>query len=79
MLEQAGVETPTTYEEVVAAAEAIRAAGIMEQPFAMNTKAGWNLAEEFVNMYMGTGAQHVRQKAAPKQRSTTNRALPRST
>ncbi len=56
ILEQAGVETPTTYEEVVAAAEAIRAAGIMKQPFAMNTKAGWNLAEEFVNMYMGTGA-----------------------
>lgn len=57
ILEQAGVDgVPSTYEEVIAAAEAIRAAGIMEHPVALNTKAGWNLAEEFVNMYMSTGA-----------------------
>lgn len=55
ILEQAGVATPTSYEEVIAAAEAIRAAGIMEYPVALNTAAGWNLAEEFVNMYLGTG------------------------
>lgn len=56
ILEQAGVEgVPATYEEVIAAAEAIRAAGLMDHPVALNTKAGWNLAEEFVNMYMGTG------------------------
>ena len=34
---------------------AIKAAGILEHPFAMNTMAGWNLAEEFVNMYLGHG------------------------
>lgn len=57
VLEAAGVDgVPATYEEVLAAAEAIRAAGLMEYPVALNTKAGWNLAEEFVNMYMGTGA-----------------------
>ena len=57
VLEKAGVAVPTTYEEVVAAAEAIRAAGIMEHPVALNTGAGWNLAEEFINMYMGTGGE----------------------
>lgn len=56
ILEEAGVAQPTTYAEVLAAAEAIRSAGIMEYPFAMNTKTGWNLGEEFVNMYMATGA-----------------------
>ena len=57
VLEKASVEgVPATYEDVIAAAEAIRAAGIMEYPVALNTKAGWNIAEEFVNMYMGTGA-----------------------
>lgn len=56
ILEKAGVDVPTTYEDVIAASKAIRAAGIMEYPFALNTKSGWNLAEEFVNMYMGTGA-----------------------
>lgn len=58
VLGKAGVEgIPATYEDVLAAAEAIRAAGVMEHPVALNTKAGWNLAEEFVNMYMGTGAE----------------------
>jgi len=57
MLDKAGVSNiPGTYEEVIAAAEAIRSAGLMEYPVALNTKAGWNLGEEFVNMYMGTGA-----------------------
>lgn len=55
ILEEAGVEPPKTYEEVVAAGQAIRDAGIMENPFAFNSKAGWNLAEEFVNMYSGMG------------------------
>ncbi|MBV2359571.1 extracellular solute-binding protein [Thalassococcus sp. CAU 1522] len=56
ILEQVGKPVPTTYEEVLETAQAIRDAGIMEYPFALNTKAGWNLGEEFVNMYMGTGA-----------------------
>lgn len=56
ILAQAGItEAPDTYEEVLAAAEAIRAAGIMEHPVALNTKTGWNLGEEFVNMYLGMG------------------------
>lgn len=56
LLAQAGVtEAPDTYEEVLAAAEAIRAAGIMQHPVALNTKTGWNLGEEFVNMYLGMG------------------------
>ena len=58
ILEKAGIkEIPGTYEDVLAAAEAIRSAGLMEYPVALNTKAGWNLGEEFVNMYMGTGAE----------------------
>ncbi|MFT7374972.1 MAG: ABC-type glycerol-3-phosphate transport system substrate-binding protein [Oceanospirillaceae bacterium] len=45
-----------TYEQVLTAAKRIREAGIMEYPVALNTQAGWNLGEEFVNMYLGTGA-----------------------
>lgn len=56
ILEEAGVDVPTSYDEVLAAAEKIRSMGLMEDPFAMNTGTGWNLGEEFVNMYMGTGA-----------------------
>ena len=57
ILEQANVEIPSTYEEVLAAAEAIKAAGILEHPFAMLTKSDWNLGEEFVNMYLGHGGE----------------------
>lgn len=71
VLEEAGVDgIPATYEDVIAAAEAIRAAGIMEHPVALNTKAGWNLAEEFVNMYMGTGADFF--KAGTAEASVNN-------
>lgn len=64
ILAQLGIEPPHTYEEVLAAAEAIRAAGIMQYPFAMNTQAGWNLAEEFVNMYLGLGGELFAQGSA---------------
>ena len=55
ILKQAGVAVPKTYEEVLEAADAIRSKGIMRYPLAGTYKAGWNLAEEFVNMYMGYG------------------------
>jgi len=56
ILEAAGVAVPTTYAEIVAAGEKIESMGLMDNPVALNTKTGWNLGEEFVNMYMGTGA-----------------------
>ena len=55
VLEQIGMDVPTSYEDVLAAAEKIRAMGIMENPLGGAYAAGWNLAEEFVNMYLGTG------------------------
>jgi maltose-binding protein MalE len=64
ILEAAGVGIPSTYADVVAAAKAIEAAGIMDNPVALNTKTGWNLGEEFVNMYMGTGADFFKPGSA---------------
>jgi multiple sugar transport system substrate-binding protein len=57
ILEQAGVAAPKSYEEVLAAAEAIKAKGILEYPLAASVKPGWDLAAEFVNHYLGTGAE----------------------
>ena len=48
-----GIEEPKTYEDVLAAAEKIKAAGVVDYPLGGTYKSGWNLAEEFVNMYMG--------------------------
>lgn len=56
ILEKAGIaEAPTSYEDVLAAAKAIKDAGIMDYPLAASDKPGWDLAAEFVNTYLGTG------------------------
>ena len=58
ILEQAGVEgIPATVEEIVAAAEKIRAAGIMEHPIVMNMKVGWNVGEIFNLFFFANGGE----------------------
>lgn len=58
VLAQAGIESiPSSVEEMVAAAEAIRAAGIMEHPIAMNMKVGWNMGEIFNLFFLAHGGE----------------------
>ena len=57
ILEKAGLEPPKTYEEVLAASKVIKEKGLMEFPYAANFKVGWNLGEEFINMYLGHGGE----------------------
>ena len=53
ILKQAGLEPPKTYEDMLADAKVIKDKGLMANPVGGTYKAGWNLAEEFVNMYIG--------------------------
>lgn len=55
ILADLGIAVPTTYDEVLAAAEAIQASGKVDYPLGGTYKSGWNLAEEFVNMHLGNG------------------------
>jgi len=57
VLAEAGLTPPTTYEEMLVAASIIRDRGLMQNPVGGAYKAGWNLAEEFVNMYIGHGGE----------------------
>lgn len=57
ILEQAGLEPPASYEQMLENAKVLREKGIMENPLALNLKPGWDLGEEFVNMYIGYGGQ----------------------
>ncbi|MEM7696259.1 MAG: extracellular solute-binding protein [Pseudomonadota bacterium] len=50
-----GIATPVTYDDVLAAAEAIKEAGVVDYPIGATMKSGWNLAQEFVNMFAGYG------------------------
>jgi len=54
-----GIAVPATYGEVLAAAEKIQAAGVVDYPLGGTYKSGWNLAQEFVNMYLGAGGELI--------------------
>lgn len=50
-----GIAVPKTYDEVLEAAKKIKEAGVVKYPLGGTFKTGWNLGEEFVNMYLGFG------------------------
>ncbi|MEL7090984.1 MAG: extracellular solute-binding protein [Pseudomonadota bacterium] len=50
-----GIDVPSNYDEVLAAAEAIKAAGVVDYPLGATMKSGWNIAQDFNNMYLGFG------------------------
>jgi len=64
VLDKAGVQPPKTYEDVLAAAKAIKDKGIMAYPLAAADKPGWDLGAEFVNLYIGEGGDFFTPGAA---------------
>ena len=64
VLKKIGMEPPKTYEDMLVAAEKIRSAGIMQNPVGGAYKAGWNLAQEFNNMFLGYGGSHFKDGSA---------------
>ena len=64
VLGEIGVAPPQTYEQMLAAAEMIRERGIMRNPIGGAYKAGWNLAQEFNNMFLGYGGTHFKEGTA---------------
>ncbi|WP_170370120.1 ABC transporter substrate-binding protein [Ruegeria arenilitoris] len=57
VLADLGIEEPKTYDDVLAAAAKIKEAGVMDYPVGGTFKTGWNLGQEFVNMYLGEGGE----------------------
>lgn len=57
VLNDLGIEIPTSYEDMLIAAATIREAGVMEYPLSGAYASGWNLAQEFNNMFIGTGGE----------------------
>ena len=64
VLKEIGVEPPKTYEDMLSAAKMIRDKGIMENPVGGAYAAGWNLAQEFNNMFLGYGGSHFKSGSA---------------
>lgn len=55
ILADLGIPVPTTHADVLAAAEQIRAAGAVPYPLGGTYMNGWDLGEEFINIYLGEG------------------------
>ena len=64
VLEKAGISSPKTYEEMLAGAKIIKDKGLMDYPLGGAYKAGWNLAQEFTNMYIGHGGEFFKSGSA---------------
>ena len=83
ILADLGIDTPTTWDEVYAAADKIKAAGVVDHALGATMKSGWNLAQEFVNMYPGFGGTFfnddnttaVNSEAGMKALATMQKAL----
>ena len=60
-----GLDAPQTYPELLETAEKIRAAGAVDYPLGGTFKAGWNLAQEFVNMHLGFGGEFFNADKTP--------------
>lgn len=65
ILDELGIEVPKTWDEVLAAAEKIKESGKVEYPLGATMKSGWNLAQEFNNMFLGYGGSFVDENNQP--------------
>ena len=64
ILKKLNINVPQTYEQMLAAAKKIRDAGLAKNPVGGAYKAGWNLAQEFNNMFIGYGGKHFKGNTA---------------
>ena len=55
ILQKLGLAVPKTYDEVLAAAQKIKDSGAVPYPMGATWKTGWNLGEDFVNLFLGYG------------------------
>lgn len=59
LFEKHGIAVPKTYDEVLAAAEKLKSDTSIDHAFSAAYGNSWELGNEFVNMYMGLGADLV--------------------
>ena len=55
ILDELDIPVPETWDEVLAAAERIEAADVVDYPLGATMASGWNLAQDFNNMFVGYG------------------------
>lgn len=69
ILKDLGIAVPTNYDEILAAAEKIKASGKVAFPLGATMKPGFDIAQEFVNLFGGYGGTFVRPDNSPNLNS----------
>ncbi len=59
IFEDLGLDVPTTWDEVLKAAAAIKEAGVVDYPLGATMASGWNIGLDFINLYLAHGGQLV--------------------
>lgn len=65
LLKELGVAPPKTYDELLAAAETIKASGKVAYPIGATMKTGFNLGQDFVNLFLGYGGSFFKEGNQP--------------
>ncbi len=65
ILQELGIAVPTTWDDVLAAAEKIKASGRVAYPLGATMKPGFDLSLEFVNLFLGYGGSFTRPDNTP--------------
>ena len=65
IFEELGLEVPQTYDEVLEVARAIEEADVVDYPLGATMKSGWDLAQDFNNMFVGYGGTWINDDSTP--------------
>ncbi len=65
IVEDLGIAVPENYDEVLAAAEKIKAAGVVDYPLGATWMADWNIGIDFNNLFVGFGGKFVNDDNTP--------------
>jgi multiple sugar transport system substrate-binding protein len=57
IFQELGIAPPATYDDVLAAAEKIKASGKVQFPLGATMRTGFDLSQEFVNLFLGFGGR----------------------
>lgn len=69
IFEELGIEVPTTYDEVLAAAATIQEAGVVDYPLGATMASGWNISLDFINLFLGYGGEFWNEDGTPNVNS----------
>lgn len=69
IFDELGIAVPETWDEVIAAAGQIAEAGVVDYPLGATMASGWNLAQDFNNMFLGYGGTFTNPDSTPNVNS----------